>query len=525
MRFDLVLGEPARLPGVVLDSAGKPLPGVRVGLVYGAAFFHLLYGNSWADAYPFAATADGAGRFELSGLPSGKARLYLMPSLAASVEVELTAGRTHFPVELRVPEAAVKGRVLDSDGNPVSGALVYVAPSGARGTDAEGRFELMEKPPEIIVCAEGHVPFRHVVDSAVLEVRLPAATLSGTVTRLDGRGAAGIFVTFRTKEGYPGSATTDERGRFRLRGATADEYSVGVRSNMGWELIGPDQNVAGPCDDIVLLLATPDEAESRRVRGTVVDESGKPIDEPVTYGVFRGGPIDDWWTAEKRAGALGGFVCRTLEPRGDMKIVFSTRGYVESKPIDVRFDGRTPVEPLTVRLRRGAEVEVTVREEDGTPAPGVFVYCYTDQGIQGNTDPDGRCILAGLPPGRWRITVSHPHLTDMKEAYVDATMETRQQIELRGKVAGHIVARLAPGAKPTSIVLRLQDSTGGTLCVENLEKARLALLEQNRWQYDFAVTANGTYRIQCEIDGVALPEAEVEARLRETAEVDLKPAR
>jgi len=47
----------------------------------------------------------------------------------------------------------------------------------------------------------------------------------------------------------------------------------------------------------------------------------------------------------------------------------------------------------------------------------------------------------------------------------------------------------------------------------------------NQRQYDLAVAAPGTYRVLCEVDGVALPEMVVEARLRATIEVDLKPAR
>jgi hypothetical protein len=68
-------------------------------------------------------------------------------------------------------------------------------------------------------------------------------------------------------------------------------------------------------------------------------------------------------------------------------------------------------------------------------------------------------------------------------------------------------------------------AAGGVVREERVETSRLSLMQQQgRRHHDLAVTAPGTYRVQCEIDGLALPEAEVEARLRETVEVELKPA-
>jgi protocatechuate 3,4-dioxygenase beta subunit len=533
MRFDLVFPETSGLNGVALGSSGEPLSGRRIVVSYQGGF-HVLYSYAWmSDRYPFAGTTDARGRFEMKGLPPGKATLYLLPDPRDRMEVELAPGQTLGPVEFRLTGIALRGRVLDADGNPVAKASIY---PGDVVTDAEGRFALRTRPDEIVVQAEGHVPVLRPIDGEEIEIRLSAIAVEGSVIDPAGDGNAGIEVSLTTQLGRSVHATearTDERGRFRFRGAGETKHALFTLDvdAPGRELVGGRRSVWGPQEGIVLVLAAVDEAERRRVRGTVVDEAGRPIDATVSYT-----PVPTQtqvftarWAAQ-RAGQPGSFVCEELEPLGEMKIVFNAPGYLNSEPIAVVFDGRTPVEPIKVRLRRGTEVEVTVCEEDGTPVPGAFVSGYAANSVNGCTDADGRCVLSGLPPGRNRITASHRYLTQVNEAYVEATAGARQRVEFRGKPAASIVVRIAAEQRAkTCLVLRLLDSRGAVVSEDRIEKARLQQMEQMfpgaRWDQGFAVTANGTYRIRCEIDGVALPEAEVEARLRETVEVDLKPAR
>jgi hypothetical protein len=231
-------------------------------------------------------------------------------------------------------------------------------------------------------------------------------------------------------------------------------------------------------------------------------------------------------SAAQRAGRPGSFVCERLEPRGEMKLVFNAQGYLNSDPVAVVFDGRTPIEPITVRLRRGTEVDVSVCKEDGRPVANAWVFGYATNPVRGQTDAEGRCVLAGLPPGRNRITVSHPHLTSVNEVYVETTVGARPRAEFRGKAAGKIPVRIPaePRAKE-SVLIRALAADGTVACECRVGKAHLAAMAlAYQRQYDLAVTASGAYRIVCEIDGVSLPEAEVEARLRQTTEVELKSA-
>jgi len=523
LRFDLVLPEPARLRGIALDAAGQPIAARRVAISYQGAL-HVLYGHAWLeDNWPFAGTTDQQGRFELEGLPPGKATVYLVPDTRDSIEIELAAGELTGPVELRLAGVALRGQVVDAEGKPVAKARIQ--PGGAM-TDADGRFALRERPNQIVVAADGHAATAHAVDGDAIEVRLPGTTLGGKVVDPDGNGIPNVTVTLQTYAGaewHHTESPTDDRGRFRFRGASKGPYQLAVRAP-GRELIGGVRRESAARDDAVLVVASPDEAERRRVRGTVVAESGEPIEEAIGYVVFGAGTriVATGWAA-RRSGQPGRFVCEELEPLGEMRIAFHARGYLRSGPVEVVFDGRTPVEPLTVRLRRGAEVEVLVREEDGTAVPGADIFGYATNPVDGRTDAEGRCILTGLPPGRNRITASSPYLLDVDEAYVEATVGARQRVEFRGRAAGKISVRIPAEPVPkSSVLLRLMDARGTLVGEHRFEGSELAVLKHLR-QYEMPVTAPGTYRIRCEIDGVAMLETEVEARLRQTVEVTIKP--
>jgi RNA polymerase sigma-70 factor (ECF subfamily) len=525
LRFDLVLPETARLHGVALDAMGHAIASRRLA-VFHQGGLHVLYSYPWLDdRWPFSGTTDAQGKFEIAGLPPGKATLYLLPDTKDSIEIELVAGELNGPIELRLAGVAVRGRVIDAEGNPVARAGIH--PGGVL-TDGDGRFALKERPKRIVVAAPNHAAVVHAIDGDDVTVRLGGAALAGTVIDPDGRGLPDVTVTLQTyaiDQFHHTESRTDARGGFRFRGASTGAYQLAARAP-GRDLVGGVRSLSEAGDDIVLVVASSGEAERRLVRGTVVDESGHPIDETVSYRVFlTGTKMVAAGSGARRAGQPGSFVCEQIEPLGEVRIVLNARGYLNSEPITVVFDGRAPIEPLTVTLRRGAEVEVFVCEQDRTPVPGASVFGYAANAIDGRTDAEGRCILTGLPPGRNRITAGHPYLTDVNEANVDATVGVRQRVEFRGKAVGMIAVRIPAEPRPkTSLLFRLTDARGAVAREDRFDALQFAGIVY-MGHYDMSVTTPGTYRIQCEIDGVALPEAEVEARLRETTEIDLKPAR
>jgi len=114
--FELTLG--ATLSGVVVDQAGAPVPGARVGRVDRLAF--------WARTL-----ADGEGRFTLDGLaPDEFISLYAEAGgMMMKATLDVVPNEIDVDVQLTVAEdaaATVSGRVIYADGNPAPGVGVQV---------------------------------------------------------------------------------------------------------------------------------------------------------------------------------------------------------------------------------------------------------------------------------------------------------------------------------------------------------------------------------------------------------------
>lgn len=95
------------------------------------------------------ARCDGAGAFELAGLPDGAYRIRATaPGFAPAYSAVFTAGTTpRIDVgTLRLaPRSSVRGRVVNADGTPVARAIVRAAaasgnPGGVTASDANGEF-------------------------------------------------------------------------------------------------------------------------------------------------------------------------------------------------------------------------------------------------------------------------------------------------------------------------------------------------------------------------------------------------
>jgi peroxiredoxin/protocatechuate 3,4-dioxygenase beta subunit len=142
-RAVLTLGHGIVLAGRVLDPAGQPVPRVTVTKDY-----------EWHNPAVTRET-DSDGRFELSNLRAGEMVLTVQAADWApqTVVVTLTNGLAPLTISLR-PGLALKGRVVDETGQPISGARVQLDRAGraplefdwSAETDAEGRFEWSAAP-------------------------------------------------------------------------------------------------------------------------------------------------------------------------------------------------------------------------------------------------------------------------------------------------------------------------------------------------------------------------------------------
>ncbi|MCZ7678438.1 MAG: carboxypeptidase regulatory-like domain-containing protein [Sandaracinaceae bacterium] len=222
VRIPLPPGE--RLTGRLVDDTGAAVEGGQVTLV-----------RADGPALPWAARTDREGRFVVATLLPGRYEVRATAAgHAARSQADVEPGADLRLVLERV--GLVAGRVVGPDGGPVPEATVVIAGSGiwpARhvAADEDGRFRIADVPPGVYEVRAHHgslvaEPRRGLSVEASSPVHLTFALAEGAILRgivrdsSTGRPVAGAEVTASAEalDVAPAAATTDEGGRFTIRG-------------------------------------------------------------------------------------------------------------------------------------------------------------------------------------------------------------------------------------------------------------------------------------------------------------------
>lgn len=300
---DFALVPTAVIEGVVLrESDGAPVPFAEV--TWKKSRDMMLPGGGRATVFERGGgvTADGEGRFRVSGVPPGMLRLSARASQLASFEdVELPIGIAErvADVELRLAAAQdVRGRVVArADGSGVAEAEVMLVSQLGSGrgvtTDEQGAFELLGVLPgsyQVVAEAEGYaqgeggptsVEVGGDAASSVLIELERALTIQGRVEpavhaevsiELDAEslsvGRGGMMML----QGMASASATAATGNFELGPVNPGRYTLQARTADGRG--GSIEVEVGPegARDVVIPL------EPRAVlAGRVEDFGGKPV--------------------------------------------------------------------------------------------------------------------------------------------------------------------------------------------------------------------------------------------------------
>ncbi|MGE0712202.1 MAG: carboxypeptidase regulatory-like domain-containing protein [Planctomycetota bacterium] len=389
------------LSGVVIDPAGRPLRGARVGLEQGARLLPV----------------DASGRFTLR----------LPPDAAPWVvwaERDGYAGR-HVPVldptiRLRVtlaPGGALVGYCQDPDGRPVAARVEGLAGdwSGRAHTDAGGRF-VLEPAPEGLVevhalpdpragsClpARGAAVVRAGGRAELVLVHARGQQLLGRVLEPSGAPAARAEVRFRLRDALSDTelaAETDEAGRFALPAVPAGEGLVVARRGA---------SSAGPLTVLVPLGSDPDALE--------LQLAPNPDLRLRVSDSLRGAPValarcrlraEAREVGEERAG-LDGEARFAALGAGDYLLTVEAAGYSPSTSA-FSFDPARPA-PLAVELEPGARLRVRVVGPDGQPVPEAELEVLDGSGRRARADAQGAASLGELPAGVAAVRARAPGL-------------------------------------------------------------------------------------------------------------------
>ncbi|HWB14276.1 MAG TPA: carboxypeptidase-like regulatory domain-containing protein [Pirellulales bacterium] len=242
--------------GRVTDiRTGKPIAGAAVEAVRSVA---RPQGGYEVEKVASAVT-DGDGNYRLDNLDAGVLALNIRADGFASRAVSLGHDEqpAYRPIDVELsPQAAILGRVLDDQGEPLAGVIVSTTTALAidgRGyagaayrkaeTDREGRFELRDLPMGFAQLSYRKERYYHTplgellaVPGEPIEIRMVrTGTIRGRLTE-GGKPLAGSAVSLNQEGKTPdtwggigtwgGGMNTDAEGRFEFAGAPPGRYRI-----------------------------------------------------------------------------------------------------------------------------------------------------------------------------------------------------------------------------------------------------------------------------------------------------------
>jgi len=416
-----ILVAPAgRLAGVVMDHVGRPVPNALVATKIGREMLRTLYDVLVPDPHEFeySTRSDERGRFDLGEIPLVRGSISAVRAQRKSAAIEMPS-RARDDLELRLEgsdgcDVVVRGRVVDANGAPASGAFVGLA--GVRtNTKSDGAFELniftgklaADGQFDLVAVRNGALPGRISIgareaveraDGRTFELVLGGAPLeiSGRVVDSDGKPVVGVHVCVEREEqlgrvpesaddpfGWrrdksvegvlrdpseaerlsalglhsAGPLVTAQDGSFTIRGLQDRAYEVWAQSTERMSRRRVPDVRAGTRG---LLIELDTRATTRRVRGRVVDAAGAPLSGvSVFVAVDQTGRLG-FVTPEIRTGADGVFEFDRIRGKVDeiTARLDSRESVIEPQPDDL-------LDEVTITLGRWCAIQI-----DTSASPG-----------------------------------------------------------------------------------------------------------------------------------------------------------
>jgi len=480
----ILLPEAVVIRGRVVDGAGEPVAGGDVRVRPAG-----LWRASWKPGRTVIRVEAGPeGRFRI---PARAAEMFELRAEAEGfAPTELRRERSELvdPLDIVLrPGAAITGRAVDPDGEPLEGVEVSVfealeSPFGRAGredreparrstTGTEGTFFAEHLPAgtfDVELKAPGRAPRLlpgvdpsgegrengEPLDLGDL-VLSPGVALEGRVVGPDREpvGEAEVLVgdfvpgIGGDEEPPPGldrrEATTDDDGRF-----VVEDLPPGRRVTV-WAK-GPG-NLPGTVRGIEPPAEEPLEIRLRRgVRlfGRVVDPEGSPVARAFVrawaHPESDGGRRHVW--SENRETAEDGLFDFDAVPRAEMSLRVTAHRLAPADLRGLSTESGEEVGPVEIRLEAGARVEGRVLDPTGAPVAGAHVNVahraeegYRPLRIGDRSGPGGVFELVGVPPGKVRLSAFHAEQRAEEEidlgpggAVVDLVLEPERG--LRGRV-------------------------------------------------------------------------------------------
>lgn len=409
--YTMKLARGTTIGGSVVDGAGHPIVGARIGFSTGndpvMTVESIAFGpDAWA-------TTDSNGHWSCNMIPPGETiRLDVAHSEHAP---------TNLTVKSYIPDAnrliitmsyglRIGGTVRDSNGGPIAGALVRQVDGSddtSTTTDFSGAFEFrnVEAGQQMIaVQADGFAPAVQTFETSsnveTLRFQLgPGQRVRGRVVDDQGNPVAGAMVQVMSR--HPAkmvwSTNSGADGRFEWDSAPVEAQQYSVTAD-GFD--SPD-SLRLPADgsEQDIRLARSQTTERLQVTGTVVDsESGLPLDnfnvyvsEMISSLDGGDGPFMPCFYAVENDGHLNVSIPSTWDHRR-YRIQIEKEGYLPAVSSSfLRADGN---QTLELAMQKGAGPYGIVFLPGGQPAVNATVFLCTS--LAGVTMDDAAHAKTGL---------------------------------------------------------------------------------------------------------------------------------
>jgi hypothetical protein len=402
---DLVLRASGAVRGWVFDPEGAPLGGARVRPDRGGAF----------GAIEAVSGADG--RFELSGLLAGKAKITAtheawLPSAAVAIEIPAledgSPGSVDDVVLTMRRGAAIEGSVFFADGRIASVDVTLYDAGGRRLRSliaggayafeglAAGRYSVLGGPRDGLLAREDVALSAGERRRADL-VFAAAAAIAGAVVGPDGGPVGGVRVTaFAQGLDFRPSADTGAHGRFRIESAVDATYVLRAE---------PPPLYARP-DPITIEVAggkSPPEVTIELGAGAALSGRVAAPD---------GGPAGGASVEVYEAGGPRRLAGTTADPAGRFRLASLSPGLAD---VYVRGPGGLARERVALAAGEEREVELPLAAAarirgraavDGGPAAGARIAATSVEDVvrrAARSNRVGDFELGDLYPGRYRL--------------------------------------------------------------------------------------------------------------------------
>ncbi len=405
--------------------------------------------------------------------------------------------------EAPVPAIALTGKAVTLDSSPVPGVKVTFTshmPGAAAGTwsattGADGSFSVavpasaarspsmsVEDPPggKFVFCGAVGAPqvsmFAEVPSPITLIFARGQSKVCGAVSGASGEPVPGATVTLGLAHQARGSvhwrrtATTDKQGRYEIANLAAGRYVVTeVEPPAGQPLIRLSTWKPGGVRTVDLGDSATSEENFRlpagaRLMGRVLDETGRPVagaavscslDEATEEGPRNMYQMSgQWYSGQATTDAAGRYVLGGLT-KETYRVTIRPPAGSDAAPAALRGISAPDSGDMTLQdatLYKGGKVVGLVVGPDDKPLAGAEASVPVASSRRGDdrqsaaTDAAGKFVLAGLPTGRYAVTVTPPAGSACCEQEFDSVpvigglaLEQRLKMPAGATVSGTVV--------------------------------------------------------------------------------------